>query len=427
MSTTNPLPVPPTPRVISPSPTPSEPPNSARDGYFPQPPGAPQRSPVERREERASHEEDADLIRARPRNRPTPLKRKQPPNRQAPTTGLSPQKAKTALPPTPTDAPATARRRDAQNTPPGGPSDNSSSSNPNGLLSPASAYPQPPPASSGPGYGSAYWRALSRSPSPLGLIPIHASWRHFIHRHEIPRKTLHCSIGFLALTLYAHNHQPSDIHPTLLHLLLPISLVEIIRFRWPALNNLYITLLGPLMRESEAHDRVNSTIPYLAGLYLTLRLCRKDIALLTILLLSWCDPCASTFGRLYGHHTPRLRRNKSLAGSLAAFLVGAAAAALFYAVVAPRAHAAGVASEGGNGFAFRGRLTLPAPLRRGLGCSSAQQSTLTGAPALAVVSVVAGLAASASEAVDLWGLDDNLTIPVLCGLELGGFLWAFGG
>ena len=36
--------------------------------------------------------------------------------------------------------------------------------------------------------GSSYWRSLSRSPSPLGLIPIHQHWRSFVsivfHRLE---------------------------------------------------------------------------------------------------------------------------------------------------------------------------------------------------------------------------------------------------
>ena len=42
---------------------------------------------------------------------------------------------------------------------------------PNGHLDPSSA-----------GMGSKYWRALSRSPSPLGLIPVHTEWRTFVRR-----------------------------------------------------------------------------------------------------------------------------------------------------------------------------------------------------------------------------------------------------
>jgi len=55
------------------------------------------------------------------------------------------------------------------------------------------------------------------------------------------------------------------------------------------------------------------------------------------------------------------------------------------------------------------------------------QATIGGHVALAVMSLVCGFVASFGEAIDLWGLDDNLTIPALCGLGLEVFLWAFGG
>ena len=46
---------------------------------------------------------------------------------------------------------------------------------------------------------------------------------------------------------------------------------------------------------------------------------------------------------------------------------------------------------------------------------------------MAIIGAVAGVVASVSEAVDLWGLDDNVTIPVLAGLGLTAFLKVFGG
>jgi len=287
----------------------------------------------------------------------------------------------------------------------------------NGFLSPASAYPQ--------GYGSAYWRNLSRSPSPLGLIPIHREWRAFIHKHEVPRKVLHVSIGFLGLYLYYEGVQPTTIHPVLLGLLIPIFTVDLIRFRWPAFNRLYIRLVGAFMRESEAHDRFNGVIMYLAGLWATMRFCRKDVGLMSVLLLSWCDTAASTCGRMWGKYTPRIRRGKSLAGSLAAFAVGVATAGLFWGLVAPSGYGVEM-DEGVNSFAFQGHLTLPTYAREVLGLSE-RAATISGPLALTVLSVISGLAASVSEAIDLWNLDDNLTIPILCGIELGGFLWAFGG
>ena len=177
------------------------------------------------------------------------------------------------------------------------------------------------------------------------------------------------------------------------------------------------------MREAEAHDRYNGVISYLAGLWVTMRFCRKDVAVMSVLLLSWCDTAASTVGRAWGRYTPRIRRGKSLAGSLAAFGMGVGAAVFFYGFVAPSGKG-GMINSGSNAFAFDDSLTLPAPIREALGWT-ASQASIEGAPALGVLSVITGLMVSVSEAIDLWGLDDNLTIPVLCGIELGAFLWGF--
>lgn len=403
--------IPPTPRVISPSPTPSE--ASGRDGYFPNQtrskPG--QLSSVEPIEEHADDSnDDPDLDRARPRSRSPQLERKMTRQMNGGSGGVTTQ-AKTGIPSAAASKPL--RRRPTQDIikPATG-----NEGGANGFLSPASAYPQ--------GYGSSYWRNLSRSPSPLGLIPIHREWRQFIHKHEVPRKMLHVSIGFLTLGLYYAGVQPTQIHPLLLSLLIPIFTVDVIRFRWPAFNRFYIKCLGSLMRESEAHDRFNGVIMYLAGLWVTMRFCRKDVAIVSVLLLSWCDTAASTFGRMWGKYTPRIRRGKSLAGSLAAFVCGIGAAVLFWGMVAPSGYGSEM-NEGINSFAFEGTLTLPPQLQEMLGLSG-KHASIDGALALGVLSVFSGLAASVGEAIDLWGLDDNLTIPILCGIELGAFLWGFG-
>ncbi|KAF2458738.1 hypothetical protein BDY21DRAFT_385201 [Lineolata rhizophorae] len=280
----------------------------------------------------------------------------------------------------------------------------------NGHLSPASA-------------GKSYWRSISRSPSPLGLIPIHKEWRSFIHRHEIPRKVLHVSIGFLTLWLYARGSQPSSIHPVLLAALIPIASIDLLRHHWAPFNALYVRVLGALMRESEV-DGYNGVIWYLAGAWAVLRLAPKDVAVVSVLLLSWCDTAASTFGRLWGRYTPRVRRGKSLAGSVAACAVGVATALLFWGAVAPAAPPG--CDAGANAFEFRGSLRFPGKLGGLLGCGEAAGGTLEGGWALGVVSVWAGLVASVSEAVDVFGWDDNLTIPVLCGAGLWGFFKVFG-
>lgn len=396
--------IPGTPRVISPSPTPSE--MNGKEGYF----GPKTRSktqngstnsqePID--EDGESAVSDPELQRARSRSRSPQIEKKPARNLNGTTGTVS---AKSGMPSAAASKP-TRRKKEDTIKPPNGEA--------SGFLSPKSVQ----------GYGSSYWRQLSRSPSPLGLIPIHKEWRDFIHKHEIPRKALHVSIGFVALFLYYKGVQPGDLHRGMLTALIPIATADLVRFRWPAFNHLYIRLLGAFMRESEAHDQYNGVISYLAGAWVCMRFYPKDVGVMAILLLSWCDTAASTFGRLYGRYTPRIRRGKSLAGSLAAFAVGVITAVLFWGFIAPSTD--GTMNVGGNTFAFRGSITLPTQIRDALGLRTSQ-NMITGWQALAILSLLTGFIASASEAIDVFGLDDNLTIPVLSGAGLSGLLAAFG-
>ena len=175
-----------------------------------------------------------------------------------------------------------------------------------------------------------------------------------------------------------------------------------------------------MMRESEVNDKYNGVIWYLLGAWIALRFFPKDVGAMSVLLLSWCDTAASTFGRLYGRYTHRLRRGKSLAGSAAAAIVGVAAAGLFYGVMVPQYW--GFEDD----FMYKGTLSLPEAAKQGLGLMGEGQGIIGGWLALGVISLWSGLVASASEVVDLFGWDDNLTIPVLSGLGLAGFLKVFG-
>ncbi|KAF2403204.1 hypothetical protein EJ06DRAFT_506512 [Trichodelitschia bisporula] len=372
-------PVPRTPRVISPSPsdTPS------RDGYFP-----PVTRSAARRQYTASRIiEDTDTsgsdreARARPRSR-------------------SPLEVRKA------ERKAVQGASEAQSA-------NGAASN--GTASSSGHLELPLPNA----------RAISRSPSPLGLIPCHTQFRSFIHRHEVPRKALHVSVGFFTTYLYATGVPTSSIHPVLLAALIPVVTADLLRFNYPPFNAFYTRVLGALMRETEVKDRYNGVIWYILGAFLVLRFCPKDVSVVSVLLLSWCDTAASTFGRLWGRYTPRVGKGKSLAGTLAAMVVGMGAAAVFWGWVAPTWGAPGGFDVGEQAFAFQGQLTLPEVVRGLLGWSR-EESTVGGGLALGIVSVWAGVVAAASEAVDLWGLDDNLTIPVLCGAGLWGFFKVFG-
>ena len=286
-----------------------------------------------------------------------------------------------------------------------------------------------------------------------------------VHRHEVPRKLLHVSIGFVTLYLYARGVQTSTITPYLLSALIPIATIDYLRHRLPALNRMYIRVCGLLMRESEVTGW-NGVIWYLLGAWTVLRWFPKDIGIMGVLLLSWCDTAASTIGRAYGRRTPRLRRGKSLAGTVAACVVGSLSAWAFYGWLAPLVTASSsssssfpsASSSSSQAFMFSGELHLPQPLQRlffplpqsspsifspssssidngmsagpgagGVGVGGERgRGHLTGPLALLVMSLWTGFVGATSEAIDLFGWDDNLTIPVLSGLGLWSFLKIFG-
>ncbi|KAI0040603.1 hypothetical protein FA95DRAFT_852551 [Auriscalpium vulgare] len=234
---------------------------------------------------------------------------------------------------------------------------------------------------------------------------------------EIPRKALHSSIGFLTLYLYTSGGSIERVVVVLAGALCVIVPADVLRLNWPRFERIYERALGFLMRESEKKQS-NGVIWYILGVLFVLSLYPKDIAVMSILILSWADTAASTFGRLWGSLTPRLPARapllrvplaprKSLAGFLAAALTGAGIAFTFWGWVAPAvgdAHA-GWAWGRGVGALEGGLRAVPTGGWAGLG----------------VVSVVAGLVTALAEALDLGSLDDNLTLPILS----GGCIWGF--
>lgn len=399
MSTRSKSNIPGTPRVISPSPTPSETHDGSEDAYL----GPVTRSAARRRqtggiapqpiqESIDEDESDPELRRARTRSR-SPIN----PRRVAPL--LSTTNSRTTR---------GSRSQDQELT-----------THANGVVTTANGHLAPPTPATPSGWS---WRDFSRSPSPLGLIPIHRHFRKFVHKHEVPRKVLHVSIGFLVYWLYVSGTQTSSVTPWLMGLLIPIATTDILRHTYVSVNRIYVKYLGAFMRESE-YSGYNGVIWYLLGAWTVLYFFPKDVAVVSVMLLSWCDTAASTFGRLYGKYTPRIRRGKSLAGTAAAFLVGVLTAAWFWGWVAPRTPT--FPGDDHSPFMFSGYLRLPAPAANLLGLSEAD-ATIGGIAALSVMSLWSGLAAAGSEVIDLFGWDDNLTIPVLSGIGIWGFLKYFG-
>ncbi|KAK7202467.1 cytidylyltransferase family-domain-containing protein [Myxozyma melibiosi] len=238
-----------------------------------------------------------------------------------------------------------------------------------------------------------------RSRSPVGLISYHERYRYFIHKHEIPRKVLHVSIGFLTLALYSRGVQLSSVTPVLVALLAIIVSLDVLRFKSKEFSVFYIKAFGFLMRESEV-DQWNGIVYYLLGLIIVFLFFPKDISILAVLLLSWSDTAASSFGRAYGHLTPKLFRNKSLAGSFAAFCSGVFACYLLYGVIFPRTPEL-IASDVLAWRPHTSKLDLTA------------------------LCVLSGFIGAAAEAIDFWGLDDNLTIPVISAVFLSAVMRFF--
>ncbi|KAL2024082.1 hypothetical protein VTK56DRAFT_9862 [Thermocarpiscus australiensis] len=387
--------VPSTPRVISPSPTPSERDASNRESAYS---GPTTRSAARRRlaatsqlaMEELDEDDNPDLLRARSRSR-SPIDAR----KLGRLTSKKPAHVASGLKPA-----EGANGHIPEKT-----------GEANGHLS------APSPVATYYGWS---WRDFSRSPSPLGLIPIHRHWRTFVHKHEVPRKALHVSIGFFVIWLYLSGTQTAAVCPYLMGALIPIAAVDVLRHHYAPFNRLYVRVLGALMRESEFAG-YNGVIFYLLGAWAVLYFFPKDVGVMGTLLLSWCDTAASTFGRLYGRYTPRIRRGKSLAGSLAAFVVGVGTSAYFWGWLAPTKGP----FPGDENFMFTGSLRLPQMLADAVGRGAAK-ATVSGGLALGIMSVWSGLVAAVSEAVDVFGWDDNLTIPVLSGLGIWGFLKIFG-
>ncbi|TCD69783.1 hypothetical protein EIP91_006319 [Steccherinum ochraceum] len=229
---------------------------------------------------------------------------------------------------------------------------------------------------------------------------------------EIPRKTLHSSIGLITLYLYTHHVPPRPVIIALSSFLAIAVPADVLRLNSPAFERLFETCLGLFMRDSEKKS-TNGVIWYILGVIFVLGVYPVDVAVVSILILAFADTAASTIGRLWGYLTPPLPRHvpvlglplaprKSVAGFIAAALTGAAVVAGFW------------------GWAVG--LGVAEPLWTWeAGLVESQSMLLSGWSGLGVLSVVGGLISGIAEALDLGSLDDNLTLPIIS----GGCIWGF--
>ncbi|WVQ63058.1 uncharacterized protein L199_001209 [Kwoniella botswanensis] len=241
--------------------------------------------------------------------------------------------------------------------------------------------------------------SVKRKPSP-GVTPTKAvDW-------EIPRKTLHSSIGFL--TLFLNYLNPPTLKPLITVLtscLISVTVTDFFRLQFPAFAEIWENYLGFLMRESE-RNKINGVVWYLIGVITVLSLYPRDVAVVAILTLSWSDTTASTIGRLWGKYTKPLPTHvpgikalkfaprKSLAGFLAASVTGFLIGITFWWSGSKGRWIVLDVEDWGHGYW-----------------------------GLWVTAAVVGLGGAVVEALDL-GVDDNLTLPILSGAVVWAWLAA---
>lgn len=236
-------------------------------------------------------------------------------------------------------------------------------------------------------------KRLSSSSSSVHLpvteihLKSHEWFSDFVTKHEVPRKVFHSSIGFITLYYYTQGVSYLLVEKPLIIAFVIIFVLDVIRLNWPFFNYMYCHVVGALMRKSEIH-KFNGVLWYLLGLIFSFHFFSKDVILISLFLLSWSDTAASTIGRKYGHLTPKIAKNKSLAGSLAAFIVGFITVLAFYGYFVPHYD----------------HVNLPGEIMW-----DPQHSKLN----LLQISLIGGFIAALSEGIDIFNLDDNFTIPVL--------------
>ncbi|CAG8584433.1 3734_t:CDS:2 [Funneliformis caledonium] len=203
---------------------------------------------------------------------------------------------------------------------------------------------------------------------------------------ELSRKLLHSAIGFIVLLIYSDS-ETIAVRNNLLYMFAFVFSAEILRFFSKSFNEMYIRVLGFMMREREKTEKYNGVISYLIGCIGVLTLFPKDIASISILILSWCDTAASFVGRRWGNYTYKFRNGKSLAGTLGSMTVGSIAAFIFWGLLK---------HDPENSSWVEEKSLLPLP----------------------ILTILTGTIGGMSELIDLWGLDDNLVIPLLSGTIL---------
>lgn len=194
------------------------------------------------------------------------------------------------------------------------------------------------------------------------------------------RKIWHMGGVSIIAALYAYLPESTSLISLSIAWLLFVP-ADLLRFKYPPLNDFLVHMFRPIMRQHEV-NRIAGTSYLLTGVTLVAFLFPREIVLLTMLFLAFADPIASYFGIRFGKD--KIFGEKSLQGTLAAFFV--CAILTFY-------------------FLSSNWLLMDR---------------------LVVVSLLGGLIGALAELIPIWDLDDNFTLPMLSSTALWMLFSVFG-
>lgn len=142
---------------------------------------------------------------------------------------------------------------------------------------------------------------------------------------ELGRKILHMMIGIGALVLLIHNLITSFIIFIILVICVALSLLSL-KFKLPIVS----FFLNNFERKRGKGQLPGKGFLFsIVGSLLALQLFSRDVALASIIILTFADPTSYLVGKLFGSTKSFIDRRKNIEGHLAGFVVSALLALFF--------------------------------------------------------------------------------------------------
>lgn len=198
---------------------------------------------------------------------------------------------------------------------------------------------------------------------------------------HLARRIWHfCGVMVAFTAFYFLDDQTSRITAVLVTV--PLIAFDVARLYSEKINQLFLSIFRPVLRDSEKHGLAGSSA-MLLGTTAIIFLFPRNVVLTTMLFFAVADPAASYFGIRFGRD--KLIGNKSLQGTMAAFFACFFLSLIFY---------------------------FAQDLMR---------------ERLFIVCLLSAICGALSELIPFGRLDDNLIFPVFNATLLTGLFYIFGG